>query len=298
MEDSFKSGFVAVVGRPNAGKSTVINRIMGEKISIVSKKPQTTRGRILAILNEEDCQIVFVDTPGVHRARTKLGDYMNEAALSSVDGVDMAVLMIDAEKGYGTPEARIAKELEKEDIPVVLAINKIDAVNKETILPLISDISEKMDFAAVVPVSALSGDGVDILLSEIKNRLEEGPMFYPDDAVTDKTEREIASEIIREKLLRLLQQEIPHGTAVEVFEMKDDGKTLKVGANIYCEKASHKSIIIGKGGVMLKKVGTFAREDMEKFFGKKVFVSLWVKVKSDWRNDNFMLKNLGFTKEE
>lgn len=298
MGENFKSAFVAVVGRPNAGKSTVINNIMGEKISIVSKKPQTTRGKILAILNQEDCQIVFVDTPGVHRSRTKLGDYMNKEALSSVDGVDMAVLMIDAEKGYGTPEERIAKELQKEDIPVILAINKIDAVNKEEILPLIANISGKMDFAAVVPISALLGDGVDLLLSEVKNLAEEGPLFYPDDAVTDKTEREIAAEIIREKLLRLLQQEIPHGTAVEVFEMKDDGKTLKISANIYCEKESHKSIIIGKGGAMLKKVGTFAREDIEKFFGKKVFVSLWVKVKSDWRNDNFMLKNLGFTKEE
>lgn len=298
MSESFKSAFVAVVGRPNAGKSTLINKIMGEKISIVSKKPQTTRGKILAILNESDCQLVFVDTPGVHRARTKLGDYMNEAALSSVDGVDMAVLMIDAVKGFGTPEERILKELQKEDIPVILAINKADAVNKEDILPLIARLSGEMDFAAVVPLSALQGDGVDILLSEIKNLAGEGPMFFPDDAVTDKTEREIASEIIREKLLRLLEQEIPHGTAVEVFEMKDDGKTLNVSANIFCEKASHKSIIIGRGGAMLKKVGTYAREDMEKFFGKKVFLSLWVKVKSDWRNDNFMLKNLGFTKEE
>jgi len=294
----FKSAFIAVVGRPNAGKSTIINNIAGEKISIISKKPQTTRNKILAILSEEDYQIIFVDTPGVHREKTKLGEYMNKVALGSISEVDAAVLVIDAQKGFGIPEEKIAEELKREKIPTVLAINKIDTVKKEEILPLIAKANEFMDFAEIVPVSGLHSDGIDILFDEIKKFLIEGPMYYPDDMITDRTEREIAAETIREKLLRLLDQEIPHGTAIDVFEMKDEENILRISANIYCEKKAHKAIIIGKGGQMLKKVGSYARADMEKFFGKKVYLTMWVKVKDGWRNDNFMLKSLGFTKEE
>ena len=294
----FKSAFIAVVGRPNAGKSTIINAIAGEKISIISKKPQTTRNKILAIVNEEDFQIVFVDTPGVHREKTKLGEYMNRVALGSISEVDAAVLVIDAQKGFGIPEEKICEELKREKIPTVLAINKIDAVKKEDVLPLIAKAGEFMEFDNIVPLSALHKDGVDILFGEIQKFLIEGPMYYPDDMITDRTEREIAAETIREKLLRLLDQEIPHGTAIDVFEMKDEENILRISANIYCEKKAHKAIIIGKGGQMLKKVGSYARADMEAFFGKKVFLTMWVKVKDGWRNDNFMLKSLGFTKEE
>lgn len=295
---SFKSAFIAVVGRPNAGKSTIINAIAGEKISIISKKPQTTRNKILAIVNEEDFQIIFVDTPGVHREKTKLGEYMNRVALGSISEVDAAVLVIDAQKGFGIPEEKICEELKREKIPTVLAINKVDAVKKEEILPLIAKAGEMMEFDNIVPLSALHKDGVDILFGEIQKFLIEGPMYYPDDMITDRTEREIAAETIREKLLRLLDQEIPHGTAIDVFEMKDEENILRISANIYCEKKAHKAIIIGKGGQMLKKVGSYARADMEAFFGKKVFLTMWVKVKDGWRNDNFMLKSLGFTKEE
>lgn len=294
----FKSAFIAVVGRPNAGKSTIINAIAGEKISIISKKPQTTRNKILAIVNEEDFQIVFVDTPGVHREKTKLGEYMNRVALGSISEVDAAVLVIDAQKGFGIPEEKICEELKREKIPTVLAINKVDAVKKEDVLPLIAKAGEFMEFDNIVPLSALHKDGVDILFGEIQKFLVEGPMYYPDDMITDRTEREIAAETIREKLLRLLDQEIPHGTAIDVFEMKDEENILRISANIYCEKKAHKAIIIGKGGQMLKKVGSYARADMEAFFGKKVFLTMWVKVKDGWRNDNFMLKSLGFTKEE
>lgn len=298
MNNDFKSAFIAVLGRPNAGKSTLVNRIVGEKISIVSKKPQTTRNKILGILTENNCQYVFVDTPGVHKDKTKLGKYMNDAALSSAGDADGAVLLIDAQRGLGTPEERIAKELEKDGIPTALGINKSDAVKKEELLPLIAEASRLMNFKAIVPISALTGDGVDELMKELSEFLKEGPMYFPEDSMTDRTEREIAAEIIREKLLRLLQQEIPHGTAVEILEMKDKGSVVSVSANIFCEKESHKSIIIGKNGAMLKKTGSFAREDMEKFFGKKVFLTMWVKVRDDWRNSNFMLKSLGFTGEE
>lgn len=295
MTSEFKSGFIAMVGRPNVGKSTLMNKITGEKISIISNKPQTTRNKILSILNEENYQIIFVDTPGVHRSKTKLGDYMNNVALGTIGEVDAAVLVVDAQKGFGIPEGKITDELKTKQIPTVLVINKIDLIKKEEILPLIAGMSDKMEFSAIIPISAKHNDGVETVKDEIMNFLIPGPAFYPQDAITDKTEREIAAEMIREKLLRLLDEEIPHGTAVEVFQMKEKNKIVSVSANIYCEKASHKSIIIGKGGAMLKKIGSYARQDLEEFLGKKVYLSLWVKVKDDWRNDNFTLKNFGFT---
>ena len=297
MTSDFKSAFIAMVGRPNVGKSTLMNSITGEKISIISNKPQTTRNKILSILNEEDYQIIFVDTPGVHRSKTKLGDYMNKVALGAIGEVDAAVLVTDALKGFGIPEDKITDELKKKEIPTILIINKIDLIKKEEILPLIADMSTKMDFEAVIPISAKQGDGVDGVKNELMKFLVPGPAFYPQDAITDRTEREIAAEMIREKILRLLDEEIPHGTAVEVFEMKTKRGVVSINANIYCEKASHKSIIIGKGGAMLKKIGSYARQDLENFLGKKVYLSLWVKVKDDWRNDNFTLKNFGFTEE-
>lgn len=296
--ENFKSGFIAIVGRPNAGKSTILNRLVGAKIAITTAKPQTTRNQILGILNGEKYQIVFVDTPGVHVSKTRLGEYMNRAAIGAIDSVDAALLMADATRGLGPAEERIIKELSAKKIPAVLGLNKIDRMTREALLPQIAAYSEKYDFSAIVPLSAKTGDGAEILLEELKKFLIPGPMYYPEDMITDKTEREIMAEFIREKLLSYLDQEIPHGTAVEVVEMKDEKKICRISADIICEKPSHKSIIIGRGGAMLKRVGTAAREEAEHFFGKKIFLQLFVKVKDDWRNSNFMLKNLGFTDKE
>lgn len=296
--ENFKSGFIAIVGRPNAGKSTILNRLVGAKIAITTAKPQTTRNQILGILNGEDYQMVFVDTPGVHRSKTRLGDYMNHAAIGAIDSVDAALLMADATKGFGPAEERIIAELTAKKIPAVLGLNKIDRMTREALLPQIAAFSEKFAFTAIVPLSAKTGDGAEILLEELKKFLIPGPMYYPEDMITDKTEREIMAEFIREKLLSYLDQEIPHGTAVEIMEMKDEKKICRISADIVCEKASHKSIIIGKGGAMLKRVGTAAREEAEEFFGKKIYLQLFVKVKDDWRNSNFMLRNLGFSDKE
>ncbi len=296
--ENFKSGFIAIVGRPNAGKSTILNRLVGAKIAITTAKPQTTRNQILGIVNDENYQMVFVDTPGVHRSKTRLGDYMNHAAIGAIESVDAALLMADATRGFGAPEERIIAELTAKKIPAVLALNKIDRMGREALLPQIAAFSEKFDFSAIVPISAKTGDGVEILQEELQKFLTEGPMYYPEDMITDKTEREIMAEFIREKLLSYLDQEIPHGTAVEIMEMKDEAKICRITADIVCEKASHKSIIIGRGGAMLKRVGTAAREEAEAFFGKKIYLQLFVKVKDDWRNSNFMLKNLGFSDKE
>ena len=262
---SFLSGFIAIVGRPNAGKSTLLNKLTGEKIAIISSKPQTTRNKILGILTEDDYQVVFVDTPGIHRAKNRLGEYMNKMVTSAIDEVDAALLIADATREIGTPEELLIKELKDKKIPTVLVINKTDAVAKETLLPLIEQFTSMHSFES--------------------------------DMITDKTEREIAAEIVREKLLRLLDKEIPHGTAVETASMKEDDNIIRIEVNIYCEKSTHKAIIIGKNGAMLKRIGSYAREDMEKFFGKKIYLQTWVKVKDDWRNNNFMLKNFGFSEQ-
>jgi len=294
---SFLSGFIAIVGRPNAGKSTLLNKLTGEKIAIISSKPQTTRNKILGILTEDDYQVVFVDTPGIHRAKNRLGEYMYKMVTSAIDEVDAALLVADATREIGTPEELLIKELKDKKIPTVLVINKTDAVAKETLLPLIEQFTSMHTFESVLLISARQGEGVDEVMEEIKKYLPEGPMYYPDDMITDKTEREIAAEIVREKLLRLLDKEIPHGTAVETASMKEDDNIIKIEVNIYCEKSSHKAIIIGKNGTMLKRIGSYAREDMEKFFGKKIYLQTWVKVKDDWRNNNFMLKNFGFSEQ-
>ncbi len=292
-EKAFKSGFVAIVGRPNTGKSTLLNKITGDKLAIVSNKPQTTRNAILAIETTDDCQLIFVDTPGVHKPKTKLGEYMNKVVSDTITDVDAAVMVVDAAKEIGEQEKSIIEQLKARKIPTVLVINKVDAVEKEKILPLIAGYSELYDFAEVLPMSALR-ERADKVVSAVLSLIGEGPMYYPADQMTDMPEKTIASEIIREKILRLFDKEVPHGTAVEIEKFTDNENLLSIEAAIYCEKNSHKAIIIGKGGEALKRVGSYARADMEKFFGKKVYLRLWVKVRSDWRNTESDLKTLGF----
>lgn len=292
-EKAFKSGFVAIVGRPNTGKSTLLNKITGDKLAIVSNKPQTTRNAILAIETTDDSQLIFVDTPGVHKPKTKLGEYMNKVVSDTITDVDAAVMVVDAAKEIGEQEKSIIEQLKARKIPTVLVINKVDAVEKEKILPLIAGYSELYDFAEVLPMSALR-ERADKVVSAVLSLIGEGPMYYPADQMTDMPEKTIASEIIREKILRLFDKEVPHGTAVEIEKFTDNENLLSIEAAIYCEKNSHKAIIIGKGGEALKRVGSYARADMEKFFGKKVYLRLWVKVRSDWRNTESDLKTLGF----
>ncbi len=292
-EKAFKSGFVAIVGRPNTGKSTLLNKITGDKLAIVSNKPQTTRNAILAIETTDDYQLIFVDTPGVHKPKTKLGEYMNKVVSDTITDVDAAVMVVDAAKEIGEQEKSIIEQLKARKIPTVLVINKVDAVEKEKILPLIAGYSELYDFAEVLPMSALR-ERADKVVSAVLSLIGEGPMYYPADQMTDMPEKTIASEIIREKILRLFDKEVPHGTAVEIEKFTDNENLLSIDAAIYCEKNSHKAIIIGKGGEALKRVGSYARADMEKFFGKKVYLRLWVKVRSDWRNTESDLKTLGF----
>lgn len=297
--NNFKSGFITIIGRPNVGKSTLLNALTGEKIAIVSNKPQTTRNKVLTILTDDDSQIIFVDTPGVHAPRTKLGEYMNRVVTDSVDGVDAVLFVTEATSKLQNNEKEILEGLFSKKIPVILIINKADTVkNKEDMLSVIQDATAVGEFAAIVPISALKKDGVKAVLEEIKKLLPLGPMYYPDDMITDQTEREIVSEIIREKMLRLLDKEVPHGTAVEIEYMKEGDTLTKIGAVIYCEKASHKGIIIGKGGEMLKRIGSYSRTDIEKLLDKKVFLELWVKVKEDWRNSNFLLKEFGYQEPE
>ncbi len=295
----FKSGFVTIIGRPNVGKSTLLNRLAGEKIAIVSDKPQTTRNTIKTVITNSDCQMIFIDTPGIHKPQTKLGEYMVNVAESSISEVDAVLFLVEAnETKPGAGDLYIIEQLKKLKNPVFLVINKIDRIKKEQILQIINNYKELADFSAIVPISAYNGDGVDILLKDITDKLPEGPKYFPDDMLTDQPEKDIAAEMIREKILKLLSEEVPHGVGVEIISFKErQGKEiLDIQANIYCEKDSHKGIIIGKQGAMLKKIGSASRFEMEKIFGSKVFLQLWVKVKSDWRNDSAMLKNLGYRK--
>lgn len=298
MDSNFKSGFAAVVGRPNVGKSTLINALTGQKVAIVSSKPQTTRSNMLAMDNGEDYQIVFTDTPGVHRPRTGLGRFMNESAARSVDGVDCALLVVEAGKDIYDLEREILENIISKKIPVILVINKTDTANKEDILPQIEAFSTLCDFSAVVPVSAKRGGNLGALRQEILRLMPVGPAFYPDDIAADRTVRQMCEEIIREKILRLLDREVPHGTAVEIEEMKEEEGLTRISAVIYCEKSGHKPIIIGKNGESLKRIGSYAREDMEKLLETKVFLKLWVKVRSDWRNKPTALKELGYSEKE
>lgn len=293
-----KSAMITIAGRPNVGKSTLTNAIVGEKITIVSHKPQTTRNRICAIVNRKDCQLVFVDTPGFHKPRTKLGDYMVNVVKSSIADVDAVILMVEPIANVGIQEKELIEQIRSADVPCILVINKIDTVEKESLLAVIAAYQEQMDFEAVIPVSAKWHDGVAELLTECEKFAVEGPLFFPEDMVTDQPEKQVMAEIIREKLLWNLEREIPHGTAVEItkFSERDSG-IIDIEATIYCEKPSHKGIIIGKNGQMLKKISTMARADCEKFMGTKVYLQTWVKVKENWRDSQYLIGNFGYTND-
>ena len=296
MADKFYSGFVSLVGRPNVGKSTLMNRLIGEKIAIISNKPQTTRNRVQSILTKDDFQIVFIDTPGIHRPRHKLGEYMVKSAETTLNEVDAVLMLIEPTDKILEADRLIIEKFAKVKSPVILVINKIDTVERERAFKVIDEYRKLYDFAEIVPISAFEETNTDELLSVIRKYLPEGPQYFPSDMVTDQPERQIASEIIREKALRLLEDEIPHGIAVEITEMKKrkEGNLVDVRATIFCEKDSHKGIIIGKHGDMLKKIGTKARGDIERLLGSPIYLELWVKVKKDWRDSDFLLKNFGY----
>ncbi len=296
--NNYKSGFCAIIGMPNVGKSTLLNTIAGQKIAIISDKPQTTRNKILAIYSAPGIQIVFTDTPGIHNPHNKLGEYMVKMANESMRDTDVILFVVDATKGIRDMEREIAKNIDKIGIPCILVINKVDAVKKEDLLPMIADYSSINDFEAIIPISAKENDGVDSLIDNISDYMEEGPMFYDEDMVTDQPEKAIAAEIIREKMLWLLDKEVPHGIAIEITKMKEKNKITEVYATIYCERKSHKGIIIGKNGDMLKRIGTMARADIEKMLDKKVYLELWVKIKTDWRNSDFLIKNFGYREDD
>ena len=294
-----KSGIITICGRPNVGKSTLTNAFVGEKVAIVTHKPQTTRNRICGVRNRGESQFVFVDTPGLHKARTRLGDYMVNVVKESVADVDAVLLLVEPIPNVGEPERQLIQRIKTLRCPAVLAINKADTLEqKEKLLEVIQIYSTTHDFNAVIPISARTGEGVEELLDVLERFLPEGPQLFPDDMTSDQPERQMMSEILREKLLLLLDREIPHGTAVEItrFSERDDG-IVDVEATIYCEKNSHKGIIIGKGGEMLKKASTLARQDMEKFMGAKVFLKTWVKVKENWRDNPAAIQNFGYVKE-
>ena len=293
-----KTAFIAIVGRPNVGKSTLLNAILGEKVAIVSKKPQTTRNRITGIHTVGENQYVFFDTPGMHKARTKLGDYMVKTTSQTIAGVDTAILVVEAREAVGDIEAKMIERFKSEGISAILVVNKTDTVRPENIAKTIAAYAEAFDFEAVIPMVAKNGKGVDILLSECDKFLRESEWFFPEDIVTDQPERQIVAEIIREKLLRMLEEEIPHGTAVTIEEWKEEGRLVSIRAEIYCEKASHKGIIIGKGGSLIKKIGSYARQDIEKMLDSKVFLDLYVRVKENWRDSGFNISDFGFKEEE
>lgn len=292
-----KSGFVAITGRPNAGKSTLMNKIIGEKVAIVSNKPQTTRTKILGIHTEEDCQVVLIDTPGIHKPHNKLGQKMEKYIYTATQDIDVLLYVVDCnihENEYEKEKAAL-NGLKKSNVPVLLVVNKVDTVPKLQLLPVIDRLKDLYDFRGIVPISAQTGLNVDMLMSEVKECLNEGPKFFPDDVITDQPERQIVAEFIREKTLRLLNQEIPHGIAVEIEKMhKRDNGTYEILAAIYCERQNHKGIIIGKGGEKLKDIGSRARQDIERFLDSKVYLELWVKVKEDWRNKESFMNTIGF----
>ena len=291
-----KTAMITIAGRPNVGKSTLTNYLVGEKIAIVSNKPQTTRNRICGIVTKDDTQFVFVDTPGYHRSRTKLGDYMVNVARESISDVDLTILVVEPIPSVGPQEEGLLEKIKASKCPVVLAINKIDTVEKDALLEVIATYAQAADFAAIIPISAKTGDGVDELLKACDKYAVESPFLFPADYTTDQPERQVMAEIIREKLLWCLDREVPHGTAVEIttFSERDSG-IIDLDATIYCEKASHKGIIIGKQGAMLKKISTMARNDCEKFMGTKVFLTVWVKVKENWRDSDFLVRNFGYS---
>ena len=292
-----KSGIITLVGRPNVGKSTLLNALVGEKIAIVTSKPQTTRNRICGIVNRDGCQYVFTDTPGLHRARNRLGEYMDGVVRASINDVDAAVLVVEPIPTPGPPELQLIQRIKALKVPCVLVINKTDTVaRKNDLLEVIAAYQKAHDFDAILPISARRGEGVEELMELLKGYLAEGPQLFPEDMTTDQPERQMMAEILREKMLRLLQKEIPHGTAVEIsrFSERESG-IIDVEATIYCERSGHKGIIIGKQGVMLKKISSSARRDMERFMGTKVFLTTWVKVKENWRDNLAAIQNFGYS---
>jgi len=295
----FRSGFVSILGRPNVGKSTLMNHIIGQKIAIMSDKPQTTRNKIQGVYTTNEGQVVFIDTPGIHKPKTKLGEHMVKAATSTFKDVDLILFLVDVAEGYGAGDQFIIDQLAEVKTPVFLVLNKIDQVHPDNLLPIIQKYSELHEFAEIIPISALQGNNVNRLLEQILHRLPEGPQYYPTDQITDHPERFIVAELIREKILELTREEIPHSIAVEIEQMKEreNSETVYVAATIYTERDSQKSIIIGKNGVLLKEIGKKARQDIESILGSKIYLELWVKVKKDWRNKMGHLRNFGFRDE-
>jgi GTPase len=299
-KEGFKSGFVSIIGRPNVGKSTFLNHVIGQKIAIMSDKPQTTRNKIQGVLTDSDAQIIFIDTPGIHKPKHKLGDFMMKVAQNTLNEVDLILFMINAEEGYGRGDQYIIDRLKEIDTPVILVINKIDQVHPNDLLPLIDQYQKLYPFKEIVPISALQGNNVSRLLEQIKKYLPDGPQYYPADQVTDHPERFIIAELIREKVLHLTREEVPHSIAVviDVIERRENSNTVYIGATIIVERDSQKGIIIGKQGRMLKEIGKLARLDIEALLGSKVFLELWVKVQKDWRNKISQLRDLGFREDE
>lgn len=295
-----KSGFVAIIGRPNAGKSTLMNEILGKKVAIMSDKPQTTRNRITGIYTKEDVQIVFLDTPGIHKPKHRLGEYMVDVAEKTMRDVDILFYMVDASVDFKTGEEFIVERLKSTNLPIFLILNKIDLISKEDLLRKIDFWQRKLNFAEIFPVSALKRDNVDQLIERTKKYLEEGPMFYPSDEVTDQPEKVVISEIIREKILKRTKEEIPHSVAVviEQIEEKKKGEVINILASIYVERSSQKKIVIGKQGQLLKMIGQDARRELENILGARIFLDLWVKVKEDWRNKNTTLSNFGYNNKD
>ncbi len=297
-KENFKSGFVTLIGRPNVGKSTLMNKLIGQKIVITSNKPQTTRNRIQTVYTKEEGQIVFVDTPGIHKAKNKLGNYMVQVAERTLKEVDVVLWLVEPTTFIGKGERHIIEKLERVKTPIILVINKVDKVKKEELLLAIDTYRKEYDFAEIVPVSALKGENVEVLIRLIFGYLPYGEAFYDEDVITDQPERQIIAELIREKALKSLEEEIPHGIAVSIESMKARRKIMHIEATIICEKESHKGIIIGKGGLMLKKIGSQARLEIQDLLGCQANVNLWVKVKKNWRDKDFLLKNFGYNPKE
>ena len=295
---AYKSGFVTLIGRPNVGKSTLMNHLIGQKIAITSNKPQTTRNRIQTVLTLEEGQIVFLDTPGIHKAKNKLGDYMVNVAERTLNEVDVILWLVEPTNFIGAGERHIIEQLKKVKTPVILVINKTDTIKRDEVLPYIDTYRKELDFQEIVPVSALKGDNTDTLIKCIFKYLPYGPAFYDEDTITDQPMRQIVAELIREKALRLLEEEIPHGIAVSIEQMNFKKNICDIEATIICERESHKGIIIGKGGQMLKKIGSKARPEIEDLLEQQVNLQLWVKVKKDWRDSDFLLKNFGYNPKD
>jgi len=293
-----KAAMIAIIGRPNVGKSTLTNAMVGEKIAIVTNKPQTTRNRIFGIVNKGDTQLILMDTPGFHKARNRLGDYMVKVVNQSVADVDAAMLIVEPVANIGTQETLLIEKLKETGVPSILVINKIDTIEKEALLAIIAMYSQAHEFDAIIPISAKQGDGVDILMDELCKYASESPALFPEDMTTDQPEKQVCAEIIREKLLLCLEREVPHGTAVEITRFSErESEIIDLEATIYCEKQSHKGMIIGKGGAMLKKIGELSRRDIEAFMGTKVYMKTWVKVKENWRDSMAQLRNFGYDEQ-